>query len=173
MSLLFPRDRDCYVLVKGPTLPVTVSVALRNQGWTGGVGVKWEDSPTDGFHVTLSDGPFGGLFFFGSDESSDVLTGIARNQLVHGFGVMGIGGWVVSTTSFERYTYDSRQSGPLVELSYVPGDRLRFSLRGLWTIEDEWTESSDPRAPNEFYSGIVVQTPNSANNNYLTIQSTL
>jgi len=75
------------------------------------------------------------------------------------------------TSGYEKYTYASRVGpGPLVSISYVPSDRLVFSLRGLWTKEDEWSLSGDPRAPNDYYIGFVAQKPVHERNDYLTIQ---
>jgi hypothetical protein len=172
-NLQFPRDRDCYVLVKGDTFPVSISSLMLTQGWQGGQGVGWVDSLKDEFLVSFSDGLFGGFFFWGSNESSDQYTAITGQQPVYGYGVLALGGWVVSTRTYERYTYASRQAGPLVPLVYSPQDRLRFSLRGYFTKEDEWTLSGDPRAPNGWLCGIVSQTPTVDNNHYITLQTTL
>jgi len=173
VSQQFPRDRDCYVLNKGDTFPVLISAAMASGGWQGGQGVRWIDSPKDEFAVTYSDGTFGGFFFWGSNEPSDQFTSITGQQPVYGYGVVGMGSWVVSTRTFEQYTYASRQAGPLVPISYSPQDRLRFSLRGYWTKEDEWTLSGDPRAPNGNFCGIVVHVPSADNNFYITVQTTL
>ena len=72
------------------------------------------------------------------------------------------------------YTYASRMGpGPLVPIVYNESDRLLFSLRGLWTKEDEWSLSGDPRAPNRFYVGYVIESPAVYNNNYLMFQTTM
>ncbi len=78
----------------------------------------------------------------------------------------------MSTTTYERYTWASRQVGPLVPLVYTTG-RLRFSLRGYWTIEDEWTLSGDPRGANDYLIGNIVQPPSSFNNGHLVIQTSI
>jgi hypothetical protein len=71
------------------------------------------------------------------------------------------------------YTLQSRLVPPLVPNVYTVGQRLRFSLRGLWTPQDEWTISGDPRAPNHFLVGSIVQAPNASNNNYLMVQTAI
>lgn len=167
------RTRDCIVHFKGDAYAVSVSAGMRTQGWAGGQGVMWADSPRDEFIVTYSDGLYGGFLLWGSDETSDVFTSMTKSQPLYGYGVFCAGGWLISTTTFERYTYASRQSGPLVANVYTAGARLRFSLRGYWTPEDEWTESGDPRGANNFYIANVVQAPSAMNNNYLVLQTSI
>lgn len=164
------RTRDCIILFKGPTYPVTVDESMAVGGWKGGQGVRWSASTKDEFMVSYADGRYGGFLLWGSDESSDQFTGMTRNQPSYRFAVSGVGGWIIMTTTFERYTYASRQAGPLVEINYQPSDRLVFSLRGYWTKEDEWTLSGDPRAPNDLYVGFVAQRPTASNGYYMTIQ---
>jgi len=171
--LVYPRERDCYVLFKGDAYAVAISQAMQTQGWQGGQGVQWADSTKDEFLVTYSDGLYGGFMLWGSNESSDQYAAFTENQPTYGFGVLCAGGWLISTRTFERYTYASRLSGPLVELSYIVGERVLFSLRGFWTKEDEWTLSSDPRGSNGFYIGSVVQAPSAANGYYITIQTSI
>lgn len=165
-----PRTRDCTILFKGPTYPVTVSEDMASLGWKGGQGVKWVASTKDEFAVTFADGEYGGFLLWGSDESSDQFTGMTRNQPTYRFAVSGVGGWIIMTSTFEQYTYASRQVGPLVPITYNARDRLVFSLRGYWTKEDEWTLSGDPRAPNDLYVGFVAQAPVASNNYFMTIQ---
>lgn len=173
MNLAFPRDRDCIVLFKGDAYPVSVSSSLRTVGWQGGQGVQWVDSPNDEFLVDFSTGLYGGFLLWGSKEVSDQFTASTGNQPQYGFGTFCAGGWVISTRTFERYTWSSRQGGPLVPNTYVVGERLCFSLRGLFTKEDEWTLAGDPRAPNDFFIGSVIQSPTSDNNFYLTLQTSI
>jgi hypothetical protein len=165
-----PRTRDCIVLVKGDTYPVTVSEAMVVGGWQGGQGVQWAAPVKDEFLVTYSDGYYAGFMLWGSDESSDQFTATTRNQPFYRFATCGAGGWHITTRTFERYTYASRQLGPLVAITYNPSDRLVFSLRGYWTKEDEWALSGDPRAPNTYYIGFVSQVPNAATDGYMGIQ---
>ncbi len=166
----FPRERDCYVLFKGDAYTVAVSQDMQTNGWQGGQGVQWADSLKDEFLVTYSDGLYGGFMLWGSNEDSDQYVSFVENQPTYGFGVICAGGWLISTRTFERYTYASRQAGPLVELTYGAGERVRFSLRGFWTKEDEWTLSGDPRAPNTFSVGYVAKEPV---NGYLAVHTSI
>ncbi len=168
-----PRTRDCYTLVKGETFTVTVDSGLFTHGWAGGVGVQWAHADTDDRLVTLSTGNVAGFLIWGSNESSDLFTAMTQNQPYYKFAVMALGSWVILTPQFEVYTYASRQAGPLVPLTYNPSDRLRFSLRGLWTKEDEFTLSGDPRAPNLLYTGFVAQVPSASTGGYMTIQTSI
>jgi len=167
------RDRDVITIVKGNSQPVMVTDAMAAQGWAGGQAVTWADSPHDELLVTFSDGTYGGFLLWGSDEVADARTALSTNQPTYKFAILGCGTWIISTTTYEKYTYASRQSGPLVPLTYSIGQRLTFSLRGYWTNEDEWTLSSDPRAPNNYYVGYVAQVPSEATSFYMTIQTSI
>lgn len=169
----FSRDRDCVVLYKGDAYPVAVSNAMQAAGWQGGQAVQWADSVRDEFLVTFSDGLYGGFLLWGSDEPPDEYTAITRSQAMYGHGVLCTGGWLIATRTFERYTYASRQAGPLVENVYTVGERVLFSLRGFWTREDEWTLSGDPRGANEYFVGSVVQAPTVDNDRFITLQTSI
>ena len=167
------RARDVVTLVKGQTFPVGLSQRLLSLGWAGGQGVMWQDSPYDVFQVDFSDGTPNGFLLWGSNEVADQFTAYTGNQPTYNFAVLCYGTWLISTSSFERYTYQSRMAGPLVPITYSPSDRLLFSLRGLWTNQDEWSLSGDPRAPNRYFVGYVTEAPGATNNNYLTFQTTM
>lgn len=170
------RTRDVVVFVKAKTIPVMLDNALAAGGWAGGQGVQWVDNPNfDTFQVTYSSGQYGGFLLWGSDESSDQFISVTQSQPTYKYAVMCIGPWVVSTITFETYTWASRTGGgPLVPNVYTPGNKLRFSLRGLFTPEDEWTLSGDPRAPNNLFVARVIQKPDpNINSNYLELQSML
>lgn len=166
-----PRTRDCIILVKGDAYAVAVEPDFAAQGWQGGSGVQWAP-PIQGLPtVKRSDGFYAGFALWGSDEPSDQYTGMTRQFPTYHYLVLGAGGWVIMTRSFERYTWASRQGpGPLVPLTYNASDRLVFSLRGFWTKEDEWTLSGDPRAPNAYFIGYVVQAPGVVTSDYMTVQ---
>lgn len=171
-----PRTRDVVVLFKGDSYTVLVDDLMRSSGWQGGQAVKWTDSPRDEFLVTYSDGLYGGFLLWGSKESSDQFIAIEEQQPKYGYATLCLGGWLMSTRTFERYTYASRTGGgPLVPITYTVGQRLLFSLRGYWTNEDEWTLSGDPRAPNGYYIGSVVQAPapNELGVYYMMIQTSI
>jgi hypothetical protein len=165
-----PRSRDCIILVKGDAYPVTISEAMSVGGWQGGQGVQWAPPLKDEFLVTYSDGFYAGFMLWGSDESADQFTATTRSQPFYRFATCGAGGWHISTRSYEKYTYASRQAGPLVQIVYSPSDRLVFSLRGYWTREDEWTLSGDPRGSNSYFIGFVSQIPSASTEFFMGIQ---
>jgi hypothetical protein len=170
MSEIF-RTRDVIVFFKGATVTVDVPQATATAGWQGGQGFQWVPPVGDQLLATISDGLYGGFALWGSDESSDQFTGMTRNQPTYRYVVLGAGGWMISTTSYEKYTYASRTfGGPLVPIVYSASDRLVFSLRGFFTREDEWTLSGDPRAPNNYFIAFVVQKPTPERNAFMTIQ---
>jgi hypothetical protein len=165
------RTRDCVILVKGDAYPVTISPEMAVGGWRGGQAVQWVASAQDEFLVTYSDGFYAGFLLWGSAESSDQYTAMTGNQPYYRFATVGAGGWHILTTSFEKYTYASRTGGgPLVPIEYHASDRLVFSLRGFFTVEDEWSLSGDPRAPNTYYIAYVSQAPSDLVSGYLGVQ---
>lgn len=167
------RARDCVVFVKGETFMVAVDPAMIASGWPGGQGVQWTNASTDEFTVTYSGGRWGGFLIWGSLESADQYTAMTGQQLAYGYAVMVAGKGLISTNSYEQYTYASRTGGgPLVPLVYQPCQLLYFSLRGLWTLEDELTLSGSPLAP-ALSTGVVSQLPKNVNEFFLGIQHTL
>jgi hypothetical protein len=168
-----PRTRDVIIFTKDLSIPVMLDDTIVRAGWVGGQGVTWTPSPDDNFLATFSDGTFGGFLLWGSDESSDQFSAYTKNQPTYQFGVVGVGSWCISTIAYEKYTLESRMAGPLVLNTYIVGHRLHFSNRGLFTPQDEFTISGDPRAPNIFFVGSIIQAPGPSNNNYLTAQTTI
>jgi len=166
------RTRDCVVFFKDDSTTVAVDDALVAQGWPGGQGVQWVDPASDEFLVTFSQGLFGGFLMWGSNEVGDDHTAITRNQPHYRFATMLWGAALFATSTYERYTWASRQAGPLVPLSYAPDQRLYLSLRGLWTSEDELTASGSPLAPAPL-AGIVAQIPKALNDYYLGVQTVM
>ena len=168
------HTRDVIVFFKGATITVDVTELDARRGWLGGQGFQWVNAGEDRLLATRSDGLYGGFALWGSDEASDEFTAMTRNQPSYKFVVLGAGGWLISTANYEKYTYASRVGGgPLVPIVYRASDRLVFSLRGLWTIEDEWTLSGDPRGANDYYIGFVTQRPAAERNWYLGVQVSL
>jgi hypothetical protein len=170
------RSRDVVLFKKGDHFNVTVSDPMAQGGWPGGQAVQWAPSSSDQFMVTYSDGLVAGFLLWGSDEPADKFTAISGHQAHYRFAVMLCGGCIFSTSSFERYTYASRISGPLVPIVYNPNDTLYVSLRGLLTKEDEWLESGDIRGSKAAYPslgilGMVVQAPSSLTNQFITVQT--
>jgi len=166
------RSRDCIVFFKDDAYTVAVDANLVQQGWPGGQGVQWVGSTSDEFLVTFSRGFFGGFLVWGSDEMGDDYTAITRQQPYYRFATMLSGAALISTSSYEYYTYASRVAGPLVPLTYLSDQKLYLSLRGLWTNEDELTASGDPAAPSPL-AGIVAQIPKALNNYFLGIQTVM
>lgn len=164
------RSRDCIVFVMGDTHMVVPDAAMLADGWAGGQGVKWVSSTTDEFTVSFSDGLFGGFLIWGSDESADKFTSMTTNQTVYDTAVMVAGNAMISTSTYEQFTYASRTGGPpLVPLVYAASDPLFFSLRGFWTKEDEMTLSAAPLAP-AMSTGVVAQVPKPVNQYFLGVQ---
>ena len=166
------RGRDCIVFCKGPAHNVAIDSTLINGGWPGGQGAQWVASLDDEPTVSYSSGGFGGFILWGSNESADQYTAMTGNQLEYGHVVMMTGRAVISTSSYERYTYASRLSGPLVPLTYQAHQPLYFSLRGLWTNEKELSLSGSPLAPN-LVTGFVCQLPKPVNQYFLGIHTKL
>ena len=165
------RTRDVVVLAKDVAFPVMLDSALVTAGWAGGQGVTWVDSPHDEFRVGFSDGRFGGFLLWGSNEDSDQFISMTGNQPKYAFGVMCQGSWLLSTRIFEQFTLQSRNAGPLVENTWTVGTKVLFSLRGLFSPQDEWAIDGDPRAPNRNFVGTIVQPPRTSNSNYVMIQT--
>jgi len=167
------RNRDVVVLVSDLTIPVMIDETMAQLGWVGGQGVTWAPTSDDNFLATFSDGTYGGFVLWGSNESGDQYVAYTGNQPTYRFAVACVGTWVISTVAYEKYTLQSRLVPPLVPNVFTPEQRLRFSLRGLLTPQDEWSISGDPRAPNNFLVASVIQPPSALNNNYLMVQTTL
>jgi len=167
------RSRDCIVYFKGDSQTVAVSQAMVEGGWPGGQGVQWADSSSDDRLVTYSYGLYGGFLVWGSDESADKLTAMTQQQPYYRYATMLSGGCLISTTSYEHYTYASRTGGGgLVPLVYNVQDILYLSLRGLWTKEDELTLSGNAFAPC-FFTGFVAQVPKASNGYFMGIQTSM
>lgn len=167
------RARDCIVFWKDESHVVCVDNVMVSGGWPGGQGVQYIDSDIDEPVVTYSQGHWGGFLVWGSNESADQWNAMTGNQLAHPMSaVMFAGSCIISTSTYERYTYASRVgAGPTVPLEYKPSDPLYFSRRGRWTKEDEMTLAGEPIAA--FPTGFVAQAPSRSNTYFLGIQTTL
>jgi hypothetical protein len=169
------RGRDCVVFSKGDAHPVIASPEMVLGGWAGGQGVQWTESHTEEPMVTYSQGLYGGFMLWGSDESADKFTAMTGVSLVHPqSAVMMAGNAMISTSSYERYTYASRVGGsPLVPLVYKARDPLYFSRRGLFTVEDEASQGTPLSFAPAFFTGFVYQAPAPVNQFYLGVQTSL
>jgi len=166
------RSRDCILFYKGDAYTVTVAPEMLAAGWSGGQGVMWCTGTDDERTVTFSDGRYGGVLLWGSDEAADQRTAQTGNQVEYRFATMLCGGSLLSTSTYERYTYASRLLPPLVPITYAANEILYFSLRGWWTNENEATLSGAPYAP-DFFTGFVAQVPKASNNFFLGVQTGL
>lgn len=166
------RTRDCTVLFKDTTYTVVVSSEMVAGGWPGGQGVQWAGSADGQLVVTYSKGSAAGVLIFGSNEVGDDFSAISKNQPYWRFATMITGSSLLMVSSYEQFTRASRIAGPLVPITYSPNDELYFSLRGLWTNEDERTLSGDPAAPS-VVAGYVAQVPKASNRNFLGIQTVM
>jgi hypothetical protein len=163
------RGRDCVIFGKAEIYTVGIDDVMLAGGWDGGTGVTWVDSLSEIPMVSYSNGLYGGFLIFGSSETADQYVSSTQNQLAYGRGVIATGNAVISTSTYERYTYASRVSGGfLVSLVYTPGEPLYFSKRGLWTNEKEGTPLGD-----NFFTGFVMQAPSKTNQFFLGIQTSL
>ncbi len=144
---------DTETFLSGNTYPVTIHNTLLSTGWVGGQGVMWTQGPVP--TVTCSDGRPAGFLLYGSAEPPHFSSDHISKQR-YGISFICFDNWVVAVRAFERYTWLSRQSGPLVHQTYNPSQRLRFSLRGLWTAEDEWSLTSDFRGLNSVVGTVVA-----------------
>lgn len=164
-------SRDCYAWVVGDRCTVTVSDDMVASGWPGGIGVMWVPGVNDERTVGISDGRYGGFCLFGSSETPDQLTSLSDSQQTYRYATFCAGGWLISTSTYERYTYASRiGGGALVPLTYSINDVLFFSLRGYWTRERELDLSG---AGSNFFTGFVAQVPKASTNYWLGIQTGL
>lgn len=167
------RSRDVICFFKGDSQTVAISQAMVDGGWPGGQGVQWADSASDERVVTYSSGLYGGFLVWGSDEDGDRYTAMTGQQPHYRYATLFSGGCLISTSTYERYTYASRLAGgPLVPLVYHIQDILYLSARGLFTNEDELTLAGSPLAP-AFFTGFVSQVPKATNNHWLGIQTSM
>ena len=168
------RFRDCVVFSMGDTTTVTVSSDMIANGWAGGQGVQWVGTSVDDRVVTYSTGFYGGILLEGSEEVGARYTAMTDQQLTYHYATLMFGGALISTPTYERYTYASRLVGPLVPIIYKSNDILYLSSRGLWTNEDEMSLQAPPNpdAP-AFFAGFVAQIPKPSNNYWLGIQTSM
>jgi hypothetical protein len=166
------RSRDLVLFYKGDSYTVTPGPIMVAAGWLGGQGIRWVPGVNDERTVEISDGRYGGVLLYGSDEVADMHTGLSGTQRTARWATVLFGGNLLTTSTYERYTWASRQAGPLVALVYTSNQVLYFSLRGYWTNEDEATLSGAAWAPN-FFTGFVVQTPKVNNDYFLGVQTGL
>ena len=167
------RNRDLILFFRGDAYTVTPGPNMRASGWKGGQGVRWVPGQNDEQTVEISDGRFGAIALSGSDEVADMHTGLTNAQVTAKYLTVLLGGSLISTSTYERHTWASRQGpGPLIPIVYTPNQILYLSLRGYWTPEDEAGLSGAPWG-NSFFAGFVAQVPKESNNYYLGVQTSM
>ena len=167
------RSRDLVLFFKGDAYPATPGPNMMASGWKGGQGVTWVAGKNDEITVEISDGRYGAIALYGSDEVADRYTGLSGGQAAARYLTVILGGNLITTSTYERYTLASRIGpGPLVPLVYVPNQILYLSLRGYWTSEDEAALSGKPWGSN-FFTGFVSQVPKASNDYYLGVQTSM
>ncbi len=166
------RTRDCILFKTGDITTVAVSDAMIASGWPGGQGVQWAATPSTERLVTYSAGLVAGFLIWGSDEAADQHVATTNQFTTYRYAVLAAGGNLLSTSTYERYTYASRLlGGPYVPLVYTANAALYLSLRGYWTLEDEPSLSGGP-IPAEG-AAVVAQIPKASNNYFLGLQTTI
>jgi hypothetical protein len=167
------RGRDAVIFSKGDCYTFRVAPAMLAGGWSGGQGFQWGTPIGTEATMTYSTGLYGGFCPWGSAEIGDRYTAMTGLELKYGYAVGILGRAMISTTTFESYTYASRLAGsPLIKLTYLEGDLLYFSKRGYWSNQDEKSLASDSDAP-AFFCGFVAQAPKASNQFMLGIQTSL
>lgn len=166
------RSRDLILFFRGDNYTVTPGPNMIASGWLGGQGIRWVPGVNDERTCEISDGRYGAVALYGSDEVADMHTGLSGTQRTARWITVLTGGNLLSTLTYERYTWASRQAGPLVPIIYTINQVLYFSLRGYWTNENEASLSGQAWAPN-FFTGFVAQVPKVSNNYFLGIQTGL
>lgn len=167
------RERELIVLVKGNSNTFRIDDTMAQNGWAPGQAVMWADANEDTFMLTYSDGRYGGFLYEGSNELANQYISSVGSSQKYRYATLCAGTWVISTTTYEKYTYASRISGPLVPLVYSVGERLLFSQRGLFTKEREWQLASNPNINTDLFIATVIQVPSAANKFYLMVQTSI
>jgi hypothetical protein len=168
-----PRDRDVIIFDKGKSFTVNLSQVMVAGGWRGGQGVQYTTPQNEEPYVTYAAGIGVGFLLWGSNETADEYTASTENQPTYAFATLGAGSWLISTATYETYTYASRTGGgPLIPLVYNASDRLYFSLRGYFSKEDELLISGNSLAPNNII-GYVAQIALPTWDDYLTLQTSI
>jgi len=174
-------QRDCSVFHKGDSMPAKIDAAMAARGWPGGSFVRWIDDGSGEPCVTLADGRYCGFSPWGSNEPADQYTSMTQTNPKNRFITLFFGGNYAATTSYERYTYISRNGpGPLVPLVYAPQQFLYVSENGLITNQDESNPLVNPGGlfPDGqpilvpfLYFGIVSLQPSSQTSDRLYYQT--
>ena len=151
------RSRDCAIFRKSESITIKVSDAMVKRGWAGGSFVRWVNDGTGDPCVDIGNGTYCGFVPFGSNEVADQYTAMTNQNPTYKYVVLFFGGNLMGTISYEKYTYLSRHSGPLVPLVYNANDFLYVSENGLITNQDESNSAVNPGGL--FPDGSPILTP--------------
>ena len=94
------RGRDLILFFKGDAYTVTPGPNMLATGWKGGQGVTWVPGKNDEWTVEISDGRFGAIALYGSDEVADMHTGLTNNQVTARYLTVILCGNLISTSTY-------------------------------------------------------------------------
>lgn len=173
-------SRDLVLFHKGDTATFKIHPSLANRGWSGGQFLRWVDDGSGEPCLGLADGRYCGFAAFGSDEVADRFTTMTRQNEVYQYVGLFFGGNFIATRTYEKYTYASRHSGPLVPLTYESQQFLYVSENGKITPEDESDPAVNPGglfpdgSPIEIrflFFGLCAVPPTAATNGFIYVQT--
>ena len=173
--------REVSIFHKGDSMPMRIDAAMASRGWAGGTFVRWINDGTGEPCVTIADGRYCGFSPWGSDEVADKYTSMTRTNPIYRYITLFFGGNFLATTTFERFTYQSRHGvGPVTPLVYSPQQFLYVSENGILTNQDESDPAVNPGGlfPDGspilirfLYFGLCSVAPSVLNNNRIFLQT--
>lgn len=174
--------RDLVVFYKGDTITAQVADSLAASGWQGGQFGRWIFDPSGFPTLAMADGRYCGFYLFGSSEAGDQYTAMTDQNTYYKYVVLGFGGNVFYTKTFEQYGYLARNGlGPMVPLVYAPQQVLYISENGKITNENEsdlatygahnFPDGSAVPDMSFTFFGICAVPPMAKTNQYICIQT--
>mgnify|MGYP000908261228 CR=1 FL=1 len=173
-------NRDVALFHRGDSATFKVSAAAAAAGWSGGTFMKWVDDGSGEPTLGIADGRYCGFAAFGSDEPGDRFTAMTGQNPHYRYAALYFGGNFLATRTYEKYTYASRHSGPLVPLSYHAQQFLYVSENGKLTPEDESDVAvnasgefpdGSPITERFLFFGLCAVPPSSKTNGYVYVQT--
>jgi len=183
MQISLPElSRDLVILYKGDTITAQVRDDMAAAGWAGGQFGRWVVDASGFPTLALADGRYCGFFLFGSSEAGDQYTAMTEQNPHYKYVVLGFGGNVFYTRTFEQYGYLARHGlGPMVPLSYEPQQILYVSENGKITPENEsdlatygihnFPDGTPVPDMSFTFFGICAVPPMAKTNQYMCIQT--